>query len=80
MDAAVARAEPAAPNVRRRYYSHSAQAWGDYRIDNKFEEILPVGLRDEVMDLRAYAGLCGLLQYDSIPIVGGPGALAARPD
>lgn len=71
MDAAVARAEPAAPNVRRRYYSHSAQAWGDYRIDNKFEEILPVGLRDEVMDLRAYAGLCDLLQYDPIPVVGG---------
>lgn len=55
--------------VRHDYYS-AAGAIGDYKLDNKFKQILPLEFIDEVCKFDEYIQLCALLGYGGYPSMG----------
>lgn len=52
----------------RHTYYKNADSVGDYKLDNKFEKVLPLEFVKKVSELDCYKQLCVLLGYDEYPI------------
>ncbi len=56
--------ERARADARRLYYAAQSHGeLGDYRIDNKFQELLPDDVTDKITELPRYRRLCDVLGY-----------------
>ncbi len=53
---------PAKEHPRRTYYC-GAESYGDYKVDNKYQQLLVPSVLDEVMALDSYRALCDQLGY-----------------